>query len=112
MPVSLTVEASLPEPRMVRNHTAWRCRPRTEAGFPPHGQSPRMGATSQGANGSSAPLTIRVRVSVPCFRPALGINQEEQDAGFASVTLTSADQVLNDAATAEGRVVDDPSSYP
>ena len=59
-----------------------------------------------------APLTIRVRVSVPCFRPALGINQEEQDAGFASVTLTSADQVLNDAATAEGRVVDDPSSYP
>ncbi len=69
MPVSLTVEASLPEPRMVRNHTAWRCRPRTEAGFPPHGQSPRMGATSQAANGSSAPLTIRVRVSRPLFSP-------------------------------------------
>ncbi len=52
MPVSLTVEASLPEPRMVPNHTAWRCRPRTETGFHPHGRSPRMEATSQGANGS------------------------------------------------------------
>ncbi len=73
MPVSLTVEASLPEPRIARNHTAWRCRFRTETGFHPHGRSPRMGATSQGANGSSAPLTIRVPVSVPVsfprFRP-------------------------------------------
>ena len=33
---------------------------------------------------------------------ALEINQKEQDAGFAPVTLISADQALNDAATAEG----------
>ena len=33
---------------------------------------------------------------------ALEINQKEQDAGFAPVTLISADQALNDAATANG----------
>lgn len=43
---------------------------------------------------------------------ALEINQKEQDAGFAPVTLISADQALNDAATAEGLTVDDPRSHP
>jgi predicted nucleic acid-binding protein len=43
---------------------------------------------------------------------ALDINQKEQDAGFAPVTLISADQALNDAATAEGLIVDDPRSHP
>ena len=43
---------------------------------------------------------------------ALAINRKEQDAGFAPVTLISADQALNDAATAEGLTVDDPRSHP
>ena len=43
---------------------------------------------------------------------ALKIRQEHQDAGFAPVTLISADQALNDAATAEGLTVDDPRSHP
>ena len=43
---------------------------------------------------------------------ALEINQKEQDAGFAPVTLISADQALNDAATAEGLAVDDPRAHP
>jgi predicted nucleic acid-binding protein len=43
---------------------------------------------------------------------ALDINQKEQDAGFAPVTLISADQSLNDAATAEGLTVGDPRSHP
>ncbi len=43
---------------------------------------------------------------------ALDINQKEQDAGFAPVTLISADQALNDAATAEGLAVDDPRAHP
>jgi hypothetical protein len=38
-------------------------------------------------------------------------DQSEQDAGFAPATLMSADQALNDAATAEGLVVDDPRSH-
>jgi predicted nucleic acid-binding protein len=42
---------------------------------------------------------------------ALEINQKERDAGFASVTLISADQALNDAATAEGLTVDDPNLH-
>ena len=42
---------------------------------------------------------------------ALEINQKEQDAGFARVTLISADQALNDAATAEGLTVDDPNLH-
>ena len=42
---------------------------------------------------------------------ALEINQKEQDAGFAPVTLISADQALNDAATAEGLTVDDSHSH-
>jgi predicted nucleic acid-binding protein len=42
---------------------------------------------------------------------ALEINQKEQDAGFAPVTLISADQALN-AAIAEGLTVDDPRSHP
>jgi uncharacterized protein len=43
---------------------------------------------------------------------ALEINQKERDAGFAPVALISADQALNDAATAEGLAVDDPRSHP
>jgi predicted nucleic acid-binding protein len=43
---------------------------------------------------------------------ALKIRRERQDAGFAPVTLISADQALNDAATAEGMAVDDPRSHP
>jgi predicted nucleic acid-binding protein len=43
---------------------------------------------------------------------ALRIRQERRDAGFAPVTLISADQALNDAATAEGLAVDDPNSHP
>jgi predicted nucleic acid-binding protein len=43
---------------------------------------------------------------------ALEIDRKERDAGFAPVTLISADQALNDAATAEGMAVDDPRSHP
>ncbi len=43
---------------------------------------------------------------------ALRIRQERRDAGLAPVTLISADQALNDAATAEGLTVDDPRSHP
>ena len=43
---------------------------------------------------------------------ALKINQSEQDAGFAPVTLISADQALNDAATDEGLTIDDPDAHP
>jgi predicted nucleic acid-binding protein len=43
---------------------------------------------------------------------ALKIRQERQDAGFAPVTLISADQALNDAAQAEGLTVEDPNSHP
>ena len=42
---------------------------------------------------------------------ALEINQKEQDAGFAPVTLISADQALNDAGTAEGLTVEDPNTH-
>jgi len=42
----------------------------------------------------------------------LEIRRQHQDAGFAPVTLISADQALNDAATAEGLTVDDPHSHP
>jgi uncharacterized protein len=43
---------------------------------------------------------------------ALVIRQERQAAGFPPVTIISADQALNDAATAEGLTVDDPRSHP
>ena len=43
---------------------------------------------------------------------ALDLNQKEQDAGFAPVTLISADRALNDAALAEGLAVDNPNSHP
>ena len=43
---------------------------------------------------------------------ALEINRKEQDAGFAPVTLVSADRDLNAAATAEGLTVEDPNSHP
>jgi hypothetical protein len=43
---------------------------------------------------------------------ALEINQKEQDAGFAPVTLISADWALNTAATAERMAVGDPNSDP
>ena len=42
----------------------------------------------------------------------LKIRQKHRDAGFAPVTLISADQALNDAALAEGLAVDDPRSHP
>ncbi len=43
---------------------------------------------------------------------ALEIDRKERDAGFAPVTLISADQALNDAATVEGFSVDNPNSHP
>jgi predicted nucleic acid-binding protein len=43
---------------------------------------------------------------------ALEIRQQHHTAGFAPVTLISADQALNDAATAEGLTVDNPRSHP
>lgn len=43
---------------------------------------------------------------------ALNLRQERQDAGLSPVTLISADQALNDAATAEGMTVNDPRSHP
>jgi uncharacterized protein len=43
---------------------------------------------------------------------ALEVNRSHQADGFAPVTLISADQALNDAATAEGLTVDDPRSHP
>jgi hypothetical protein len=42
----------------------------------------------------------------------LDLHQRHQDAGLGPVTLLSADQALNDAATAEGLIVDDPRSHP
>jgi uncharacterized protein len=42
---------------------------------------------------------------------ALEINHKEQDAGFAPVTLISADHALNVAALAEGLSVDDPNLH-
>lgn len=42
---------------------------------------------------------------------ALEIDRREQDAGFAPVTLVSADQALNAAAVAEGLAVKDPGSH-
>ena len=44
MPILLTMEASLPEPRTGRNRIAWGVSPRTGTGSHAHGQSPRMGA--------------------------------------------------------------------
>jgi uncharacterized protein len=43
---------------------------------------------------------------------ALEVNRSHQEDGFGPVTLISADQALNDAATAEGLAVDDPNSHP
>jgi hypothetical protein len=43
---------------------------------------------------------------------ALEVNRSHQADGFGPVTLISADQALNDAATAEGLTVDDPRSHP
>ena len=43
---------------------------------------------------------------------AIEINQKEQDAGFAPMTLISADQALNDAAAAEGLLVENPNVDP
>jgi len=42
----------------------------------------------------------------------LKIRQEHRDAGFAPVTLISADQAFNDADLAEGLAIDDPGSHP
>jgi predicted nucleic acid-binding protein len=42
---------------------------------------------------------------------ALEVNRNEEDAGFASVTMISADRALNDAATASGLAVDDPGLH-
>lgn len=43
---------------------------------------------------------------------ALELRRQHKAAGLAPVTLISADQALNDAATAEGLTVDDPRSHP
>jgi len=43
---------------------------------------------------------------------ALEILRQRQEAGWDPVTLISADQALNTAATAEGMAVDDPNSHP
>jgi uncharacterized protein len=43
---------------------------------------------------------------------ALEVQRLHQEAGLAPVTLISADQDLNAAATAEGLSVDDPNSHP
>jgi uncharacterized protein len=42
---------------------------------------------------------------------ALEVNRSHQADGFAAVTLISSDQALNDAATAEGLLVEDPRSH-
>jgi len=46
------------------------------------------------------------------FAAAIEISRKEQDAGFAPVTLISADQELNSAATTEGLAIEDPRSHP
>jgi uncharacterized protein len=43
---------------------------------------------------------------------ALEVNRSHEADGFGSVTLISADQALNQAATDEGLAVDDPCSHP
>ena len=43
---------------------------------------------------------------------AIEVQQERERLGFDPVTLLSADQALNDAAKAEGLVVDDPRLHP
>ncbi len=43
---------------------------------------------------------------------ALEVNRSHQADGFGPVTLISADQALNAAATAEGLTVEDPRSHP
>jgi predicted nucleic acid-binding protein len=43
---------------------------------------------------------------------ALEVNRSHQTGGSGPITLISADQALNDAATAEGLAVDDPRSHP
>lgn len=43
---------------------------------------------------------------------ALDLNERRRDAGFGPITLLSADQPLNAAATAEGMTVDDPNAHP
>ncbi|HZW32348.1 MAG TPA: type II toxin-antitoxin system VapC family toxin [Isosphaeraceae bacterium] len=43
---------------------------------------------------------------------ALEIRQQRRQHGFGPVTLISADQALNDAATVEGMAVDDPNAHP
>jgi uncharacterized protein len=43
---------------------------------------------------------------------ALEVNRSHQAAGSSPVTLVSADQDLNSAATAEGLIVDDPRAHP
>jgi hypothetical protein len=43
---------------------------------------------------------------------ALDVHRLQQTAGLGTVTLISADQALNDAATAEGMTVDDPNRHP
>ena len=43
---------------------------------------------------------------------ALEVNRSHQADGFAPVMLISADQAVNDAATADGLTVDDPRSHP
>ncbi len=56
--------------------------------------------------------TMRRAYDAVQLAAALEINRKEQGAGFAAVTLISADQALNDAATAEGLGVENPRSHP
>ena len=49
MPVSLTVEASLPEPRMGRNHIAWRRQPQDRNGIASAWPEPPDGGDIKGA---------------------------------------------------------------
>ena len=66
---------------------------------------------------STRPCGWRIRTAfaptTPCSSPPRSKStSSDQAAGFAPVTLISADQALNDAATAEGLTVDDPNRHP
>ena len=43
---------------------------------------------------------------------ALDIERDHRQAGLTPITLVSADQALNDAATEEGLAVEDPGAHP
>jgi hypothetical protein len=64
------------------------------------------------AEPGKSPVRPPARKAKPARPAAHRIDHKEQAAGFAPLTLISADQALNDDATAEGLVVDDPRSHP